>query len=147
MGVREVAVRSLEIMATGALADFEAVYHPRARNREARREPPACREPGPAGFYATALWLRRAFADIAHRVNTVIAEGDLVCLDTVMSGRQIGPFVVYTPDGDIAREFASRERTFEVVQSHWMRLEDGLVIEHWAARDDLARAQQLGWIS
>jgi hypothetical protein len=28
-----------------------------------------------------------------------------------------------------------------------MRLEDGLVIEHWAARDDLSRAQQLGWIS
>ncbi|MBU3060126.1 ester cyclase [Nocardia sp. NEAU-G5] len=141
------AVRSLEIMGAGERADFDAVYHPRARNREARREPLACREPGPAGFYATALWLRGAFSGIQHRVNTVVAEGDLVCLDTVMSGRQVGPFVVFTPEGEVAREFPSYGRTFEVVQTHWIRIENGLVVEHWAARDDLSRAQQLGWIA
>lgn len=145
--MRDMAVRSLEIMAAGERADFEAVYHPQARNREAGREPLACRVPGPGGFYATALWLRGAFSGIRHEVNTIVAEGDLVCLDTVMSGRQVGPFVVYTAEGDVAREFDSYGRTFEVVQSHWIRLEDGLVVEHWAARDDLSRAQQLGWIA
>jgi hypothetical protein len=32
------------------------------------------------------------------------------------------------------------------IMSHWFRLADGTIIEHWANRDDLAMAQQLGWI-
>ncbi len=36
-------------------------------------------------------------------------------------------------------------RVFAVTQSHWFRLRDGLVIEHWANRDDLGMAMQLGW--
>jgi hypothetical protein len=28
----------------------------------------------------------------------------------------------------------------------WFRLEDGLIIEHWANRDDLGLVRQLGWI-
>jgi hypothetical protein len=31
-------------------------------------------------------------------------------------------------------------------QSHWFRIEDGKVIEHWANRDDLGQAKQLGWV-
>ena len=28
---------------------------------------------------------------------------------------------------------------------HWFRVADGKVIEHWANRDDLGTAMQLGW--
>ena len=41
---------------------------------------------------------------------------------------------------------ASTGKTFAATQSHWFRLADGKIIEHWANRDDLAMAQQLGWI-
>ena len=37
-------------------------------------------------------------------------------------------------------------KAFAATQSHWFRLADGKIIEHWANRDDLAMAQQLGWI-
>ena len=33
-----------------------------------------------------------------------------------------------------------------MAQTHWFRIQDGKVIEHWAVRDDLGQAKQLGWL-
>ncbi|MGW4241295.1 ester cyclase [Nocardia sp. NPDC004722] len=143
---KSLAIRSLEIMSSGSRADFDAIIHPRATNRESRHEPPSTRIPGPHGFYATALWLRAAFTDMRHAVVHTVADGDLVCLDTMMTGRQTGPFVLYTLEGDVDQVFSPKGRTFSVAQTHWIRIADGMVIEHWAARDDLGRARQLGWL-
>ena len=33
-----------------------------------------------------------------------------------------------------------------VTQTHWTRMRDGKVVEHWANRDDLAQARQLRWV-
>ncbi len=38
-----------------------------------------------------------------------------------------------------------RGRTFAITQTHWFRMSDGKVAEHWANRDDLGMGQQLGW--
>jgi hypothetical protein len=38
-------------------------------------------------------------------------------------------------------------RAFAATQSHWLRLADGLVIEHRANRDDLGMGLQLGWLA
>jgi hypothetical protein len=61
---KELCVRATHIMADGTLEDFEAVVHPDARNREDVDEPPASRGRGPSAFYATALWLRDAYAEL-----------------------------------------------------------------------------------
>ena len=37
------------------------------------------------------------------------------------------------------------DREFAATQTHWLRFRDGLVVEHWANRDDFGMAQQLGW--
>ena len=37
-------------------------------------------------------------------------------------------------------------KRFATTQTHWFRLRDGLVVEHWANRDDQGTAMQLGWI-
>ncbi|WP_405166392.1 ester cyclase [Nocardia sp. NBC_01499] len=143
---RAVAIRSLEIMADGARADFDAIIHPDATNREAKAEPPASRGRGPAAYYATAIWLRDAYAELHHTIETAVVDGDLVVLHTTMHGRHTGPFVAYGEDGQVDQVFPPTGKTFAVTQSHWLRIADGKVIEHWANRDDLGQAMQLGWV-
>jgi predicted ester cyclase len=143
---KQLCVASMQLMASGDLEDFERVVHPTAVNREAKDEPPASREPGPRGFYATALWLRAAFADLSFEVHDVVAEGDLVVIHNTMRGRHHGPMVEYLENAEVGTVFPPTGRTFATTQTHWFRLADGLVIEHWANRDDIGTAQQLGWV-
>jgi predicted ester cyclase len=144
--LKDLCVRSIHMMADGNLSDFEAVVHPDARNREAAAEPSACRGTGPAAFYATALWLRSAYADLRWEIHDMVVDGDLVVVHATMSGRQVGTFVGYGPDGMPAQAFPARNKTFGTTQTHWLRVADGKVIEHWANRDDLGTAAQLGWV-
>ena len=139
-------IESMRIMADGSRADFERVVHPLAHNREAVDEPPAARIPGPEGFYATALWLRDAFAELTFDIHEVVSTGDTVVIHNTMRGRQQGPMISYDEAGLVAEAFPSKGRTFASRQTHWFRLADGQVIEHWANRDDIATAKQLGWI-
>ena len=139
------AVASINAMGSGTLVDFESLYTADAVNREAITEPPDTRGTGPAAMYATARWLRTAFSDLAWKVHAVVHDNDLVVVHATMSGRQTGPFVAYRPDGEIAAVFPPRGRTFAVTQTHWFRMRDGRVAEHWANRDDLGMGQQLGW--
>jgi predicted SnoaL-like aldol condensation-catalyzing enzyme len=65
-----------------------------------------------------------------------VAEGDLVIVFGVREGYWLSPSFrgVSTPHpGRIATELA-----------HMFRLRDGLIVEHWAVRDDLGMMQQLG---
>jgi predicted ester cyclase len=140
------ALRSIEIIASGERADFDGVIARDAVNHEATVEPPECRLGGPRGFHATALWLRRAFADLEHRVEHVVSQDDLVVVDTTMSGRHTGPFVLHDADGSVETVWAPTGRTFAVRQTHWLRVDDGHVTEHWAVRDDLGQGFQLGWV-
>ncbi|MET8651318.1 ester cyclase [Nocardia aurea] len=143
---RALAIRSVRIMADGERADFDAVIHPEATNREAAAEPPATRGRGPAAYHATALWLRAAYADLHHTIESAVVDGDLVALHTTMHGRHVGPFVAYGADGQVDQVFPPTGKTFAVTQSHWLRIADGKIIEHWANRDDLGQAVQLGWV-
>ena len=140
-----VAIASLHAMGSGTLADFQALYTADAVNREAQTEPPDTRGTGPAALYATARWLRTAFSDLTWKVHDVAHDNDLVVVHATMSGRQTGPFIAYRPDAKVAAVFPPRGRTFTVTQTHWFRMNDGKVAEHWASRDDLGMGQQLGW--
>ena len=140
-----VAIASLHAMGSGTLADFETLYTADVVNREAESEPPETRGTGPAAMFATALWLRSAFSDLSWGVYDVVHDGDLVVIHGTMSGRQTGPFVAYRPDAEVAAVFPPRGRTFTITQTHWFRMRDGRVAEHWANRDDLGMGQQLGW--
>ena len=144
--VGTIAARSILAMADGEPADFDALVHPEAVNREGRIEPPECRVGGPAGFYATARWLRTAFEGLAYEIHHVVADGNLVAVNSTMSGRHVAPFAVYTPDGTVDTVFPPTGKTFAVTQSHWFRIQDGKVVDHWANRDDLGQAKQLGWV-
>ncbi len=90
--------------------------------------------------------MREAYAELKWEIHDAVAEGDLVVLHATMSGRHVKPFVTYDAEGKPAQAFPATGRTFAVTQSHWFRVQDGMVIEHWANRDDLGNATQLGWI-
>jgi hypothetical protein len=63
-----------------------------------------------------------------------------------MNGRHAAPIVFYTDDGAVDAVFPPTSKTFAMTQSHWFRIQDGKIIEHWANRDDLGTARQLGWL-
>lgn len=141
---RTTCVRMFDAIVHGDLSDFEAVVHRDAVNREARTE--ATRQRGPSGFRATALWLRTALADMRWEINDVVTDGDLTVAHTIAHGRHVGPFVFYDNDGRVEQVFPPTGRTCSVTQTHWFRIREGQVIEHWANRDDMGTARQLGWI-
>ena len=141
-----VAVGSIHAMADGNRADFEPLYHPLAVDRENAIQPPSSRVRGPDCFYSTALWLRAAFAGLHYDIHHAVAAGDLVVVNSTMNGRHVAPWAVYTADGTVDAVFPPTGKTFAMTQSHWFRMKDGVIIEHWADRDDLGTAKQLGWI-
>jgi predicted ester cyclase len=143
----DVAVASIKAIEHLDLDACRATTHPDALNREAVTEPLACRQPGPLGSYATAEWLHNLADDISWDIHEAIAQGDLVAVHTTMRGHQSNPHTLYDPAGQPAQVMPNHGRSFAVTQTHWFRMSDGLVIEHWANRDDLAMAMQLGWFS
>lgn len=107
---KELGTSAILMMANGSLADFAAVIHPEATNREASAEPPASRGRGPAAFYATACWLREAFADVCWEIEHIVADRDLVVLHTTMCGRHVNTFVSYDETGRPAQAFPATGR-------------------------------------
>ncbi len=61
------------------------------------------------------------------------------------SGRHVRTFVGYGADARPEQTFPPTGRRFATTQTHWFRMADGKIIEHWANRDDLGTATQLGW--
>ena len=145
-GSRALCQRIFSVFADGELSDFEALIHPEAVNREAGTEPLACRGRGPAAFHATGLWLRSALADMRWEIHEVAADGDIVVAHTTARARQTGPFMIYDEAGAVRQVFPPTGKATSATQTHWFRIADGKVIEHWANRDDMTMAQQLGWI-
>lgn len=141
-----VAVRSIHTMAAGDRAAFDLLYDPAAVDHENRVQPPPSRVPGPDGFYATALWLRAAFADLHYDIHHSVTDGHLVAVSSTMNGRHVAPFAAYTEEGGVDTVFPPTNKTFAITQSHWFRVADGRIVEHWANRDDLGMAKQLGWV-
>ena len=70
----------------------------------------------------------------------------LVAVNSTMNGRHVAPWAVYADDGVVDTVFPPTHKTFAMTQSHWFRIEDGQITEHWSNRDDLGMARQLGWI-
>jgi len=140
------ATQAIRVIADGDLDQFRELFHPQATNRESIAEPPSTRGEGPAAFHASAQWLRSAFSDLAFTVRDAAVDTDIVVLHVTMSGRHTGDFVTYTPAATVERVFAPTGKAFEVTQTHWQRIRDGKVVEHWANRDDQGMALQAGWV-
>ncbi|HET7271882.1 MAG TPA: ester cyclase, partial [Rubrobacter sp.] len=92
---------------------------------------------GPQAMRATAEWLLAQFPDLHMTIEAMIAEGDTVAVRILSEGTNLGPLNGVVPPTGM--RFSAR-------QSHWFRVEDGKLVEHWATREDLPTMLQLGII-
>jgi predicted ester cyclase len=90
---------------------------------------------GPAAMRQTAEWLLAQFPDLHMRIEAIVAEGDTVAVRVFAEGTNLGPLNGRVPP--TGKRFAAR-------QSHWFRVADGRLAEHWATREDLVAMLQLG---
>jgi len=81
--------------------------------------------------------------DEKFTIHEIIAEGDWVACRAMVSGRHSsqprtsvgsGVYSLAEPKGQI----------YSLQHMHLFRIVDGLIVEHWANRDDLGVARQLG---
>lgn len=86
------------------------------------------------GVKAVFAALHQAFPDFRYTVEDMIAEGEMVVCRLTASGTMRGPFFGLRPTG--------RHAVWSEI--HIVRLRDGKAIEHWDAKETLARNQQLG---
>ncbi|HEX8861772.1 MAG TPA: ester cyclase [Actinomycetes bacterium] len=90
---------------------------------------------GPTHTRQTTQWLLAQFPDLRMTIEAIVAEGDTVAVRILSEGTNLGPLNgVVPPTG---KRFAAR-------QSHWFRVADGKLAEHWATREDLPAMLQLG---
>jgi predicted ester cyclase len=95
------------------------------------------RVPGPAATRATVEWLLAQFPDLQMMIEAIVAEGDTVAVRVLSEGTHLGKLNgVMPPTG----------KRFAAHQSHWFRIADSKLVEHWATRDDLPVMLQLGII-
>ena len=71
------------------------------------------------------------------QTEAIVAEGDLVVARVLSTGTYLGTVEGMPPPTG---------RAFEARQTHWFRVENGQLSEHWATRDDLTTMIQIGLI-
>ena len=79
-------------------------------------------------------WVLSVFPDHRFDVEDVAADGQTVAVRGTMVGTHEGELMGIAPTG----------KRVAAQQSHWFRVVDGRLAEHWAVRDDLGMLQQLG---
>lgn len=129
---KQLVLQALHALDRGDADAVAELHHPDYVNHEAA----AGRQRGPEGARATAVFLQSVFADLRHEPLDAVAERDLVVIRAQASGRHVGEI-----DG-----FAATGRTFSVQHVHIFRITDGKIREHWACRDDLGAARQMGLV-
>lgn len=93
---------------------------------------------GPEHLREVAEWLLAQFPDLRMTPLALVGEGSTVVARVLSEGTNRGRLNgVMPPTG----------RFFSAEQTHWFRVDDGRLAEHWATRDDLTAMLQLGVIA
>jgi predicted ester cyclase len=99
------------------------------------------------GVEAVLRSLRMAMPDLHSETVEMVSDGEVVVCRSVLTGTHLGtPEIPFVQGGVFAMVEPSGKR-IEMMQMHWFRVRDGKIIEHWAVRDDLTMARQLGVVA
>lgn len=130
---KEIARRHLQLISEGDAEGAAALFAPISLNH---------------GREVDRVSLKKVFESLAllHETFTVhemVAEGDWVaCRATVTGKHKVRPTI---PVGSGVYSVSKPEgRTYTIQHIHLFKITDGQIVEHWANRDDLGAARQLG---
>jgi predicted ester cyclase len=88
--------------------------------------------------------LGQALPDQTTEIVEMASDGEVVTCRTSVTGTHLGtpdlPFV----EGGVFAVGPPTGRAVTTTRMHWLRIRDGKIVEHWANRDDLGLARQLG---
>lgn len=90
-------------------------------------------EPGTAQAAALRDFLDRTFSEIVYELLHVVADDEYVCAHVRFGATHSGDGLGIPPTG----------RRVSAEQMHLVRLQDGLIAEHWGVRDTAAMMHQL----
>jgi predicted ester cyclase len=100
-----------------------------------------------AGVEAVLRSLRTAMPDLHMEIIETVSDGEVVACRLTLTGTHQGtPELPFVQGGVFAMVEPSGQR-IEMAQIHWYRVRDNQIIEHWAVRDDLTMARQLGVVA
>ncbi len=130
---KDIVRRQFERISAGAEDGAAMLYAPVSRNHGREVDRDTLR-----GVFRSLIALREQFA-----VLEVVAEGDWVaCRATVTGQHRAHPELPV--DSGIRGMLPPTGRPYTVLHMHLFRLAQGEIVEHWANRDDLGAARQLG---
>jgi predicted ester cyclase len=87
-----------------------------------------------------------AFPDFQYRIEEATAEGDRVVCKVTMTGTHRGQPTLPEVFNGMLSGVAPTGKRVTVLQFHSFRIQDGLISEHAAVRDDLGMVLQLGLV-
>jgi predicted ester cyclase len=122
---------SVEVFGQGKFDVVDEVLAP--DSREHGEFPPGV-PPGREGLKMIARQLRAAFPDLKNTIDLQVAEGDLVATKVTYSGTMKGDYMGMPATG--------KQATW--TESHFLRIKNGQIVEHWGDIDWLGMLRQLG---
>jgi len=120
--------------AGGPVADpdqFGRWFSPRYVSHSA----PEGAERGMSHAESLRAFLDRTFSDVSYELLRVVADDELAAVHAVMHA---------THTGDGLGGVKPTGKRVSAEQMHFVRFEDGKIVEHWAVRDDAGLLRQLG---
>ncbi len=130
---KEIVRRHLERLSAGDVEGAAALWADTARNH------------GRAVTRADLEGILRSLRGLRerHTIHEMIGEGEWVAVRTTCEGvHAIEPPIPV--NGGIFVGTPPTGRTYTVQHIHFFRVVGGKIVEHWANRDDLGAARQLG---
>lgn len=89
-------------------------------------------------FETVAGWLDESFRDRRAELHAAMGDGDRVMIWFTMHGTHIGNGFPRLAGGPVSN------KPITWPQVHIFRIANGLVVEHWAVRDDATMLDQIG---
>lgn len=124
-----IITRYFEAWSTGNLTAFDELLAPEYINHT----PSLPDRPGVEGLKYIVSAIRKGFPDLHYEIVHIVAEGELVAVQTYMIGTNTGELFGQPATG----------KKIRVPQMQFERIKDGKIVEHWRITDDITLQQQL----